>query len=168
MQRRLKRPSRRKVDSGMHRSSGDADFTGAPVIRDSLVGASPFTQHSQELRIAGRNPDLLGTLINLIEPLLTPVIGERQAAYVSLRQRTQNYAAFGQIEHFFLPHWAVLAGLRVGVEEKSGRAISAPEGELIGLITRDSQGNPTVGAHDTPLSREESEFSPKAGLKWAP
>lgn len=209
----------------------DADFTGAPVIRDSLVGASPFTQRSQELRIAGRNADLfgwghgvdfvaglywyesslrandlfeledlgaalgyllaaqagqqggsagglgglavrlgtpLGTLINLIEPLLTPAIGERQAAYVSLRQRTQNYAAFGQVEHFFLPHWAVLAGMRVGIEDKSGRATSAPEGQLIGLITRDSEGNPTVVAHDTPLSREESEFSPKAGLKWAP
>ncbi|MEQ1437801.1 TonB-dependent receptor [Fontimonas sp. SYSU GA230001] len=38
----------------------DADFSGAPVIRDSLIGSSPYMQRSQEIRVAGHHGSLLG------------------------------------------------------------------------------------------------------------
>ena len=101
----------------------------------------------------------IGRLVDLLNPVLNPVLGGDQAAYVTLAQKTSTQAIFGQMEYFVLDDWALIAGARVGREHKQGHFTSTAEGFLIPLIADQND-------HDTRLSRTETEFSPKLGLKW--
>ncbi|NGY04470.1 TonB-dependent receptor [Solimonas terrae] len=103
----------------------------------------------------------VGRLVDIAAPLLTPVIGQRQAATVTLDQETSTAALFGQMEYFFVDDWAVILGARVGHEHKKGHFTSQAEGLFIPLIA-DQQD------HDSYRNRSENEFSPKAGFKWQP
>ncbi|WP_154654795.1 TonB-dependent receptor [Solimonas variicoloris] len=103
----------------------------------------------------------VGHLADLLEPALRPVIGARQAATVTLDQRTSTAALFGQMEYFVIDHWALILGGRIGREHKEGHFTSTAEGALIPLVA-DQQD------HDSRRNRSENEFSPKAGLKWQP
>ncbi|MFT4047056.1 MAG: TonB-dependent receptor plug domain-containing protein [Solimonas sp.] len=78
---------------------------GNAVLR---IGGVPLTQ----LAIP------VGQLADLLEPALAPVIGERQAATVTLDQRTSTAALFGQMEYFIIERWALILGGRVGYEHK--------------------------------------------------
>lgn len=103
----------------------------------------------------------IGRLVDVVAPLLSPAIGQRQAATVTLDQQTSTAALFGQMEYFFIDDWAVILGARIGEEHKKGHFTSAAEGRFIPLIA-DQQD------HDSRRNRSESEFSPKLGLKWQP
>jgi len=206
-----------------HQRDIDADFSAAPVIRDSLLKPSPFTQISQEFRFAGQHPSFFGwgyglqfvigayayesrltasdvfqledlgaafayltaaqagqadglppglaggiagqlagplsTLLQLLAPANIPVIGGDQTAQVLLDQRSRALALFGQLEQRFTEDWAFIAGLRLGQERKTGFAQSRSDSLLIKQIAGQSD-------HDSSLSRNESEVSPKLGLKW--
>lgn len=110
-------------------------------------------------RIAGRLGATVDQLLALLAPS-NPLAGP-QNAQVKLSQRTRNYAAFGQFEQFFLPHWAIIGGLRYGKENRSGEASSLATGPLVPLIAGQQD-------FDQKLERTESDLSPKAGLKWQP
>jgi outer membrane receptor protein involved in Fe transport len=107
------------------------------------------------------NGGTLTELIDAIEPLLGPAIGQEQSALVKLTQHTSTNAAFGQAEWRVWRDVWFIGGVRVGHENKKGRASSQTDSRIIPLIA--GQNN-----HDTPLHRSEREVSPKAGLKWQP
>lgn len=104
----------------------------------------------------------LGQLITQLSPLTNTLLGEQSAA-VGLDQKTQSYAYFGQVEHYFLQHWAIFGGLRFGYEKKTGDAYSRSNSPLIPIITAGAQAD-----HESHLSRSEWDLSPKAGFKWEP
>ena len=85
----------------------------------------------------------------------------QQFAHVWLHQQQPAYAVFGQFEHFFLEHWALIGGLRYGIEGKRGDAHARHQGNLIPSLANEQD-------HDTYVSRREHDLSPKAGLKWEP
>ncbi|HET8883520.1 MAG TPA: TonB-dependent receptor, partial [Solimonas sp.] len=103
----------------------------------------------------------IGRLVDVVAPLLSPVIGQRQAATVTLNQETSTEALFGQMEYFFVDDWAVILGARIGREHKRGHFTSQAEGQFIPLIADQKD-------HDSRRNRSENEFSPKAGFKWQP
>ncbi|WP_028081563.1 TonB-dependent receptor [Solimonas soli] len=103
----------------------------------------------------------VGRLADLLEPALRPVIGERQAATVTLDQRTSTAALFGQIEYFIIERWALILGGRVGYEHKQGQFSSQAEGALIPLVADQNDFSES-------RNHSENEFSPKAGIKWQP
>lgn len=106
-----------------------------------------------------------GLLINTVNPL-APVItiagqqllGE-QSARVSLDQLSRTYAGFGQFEHAFTDQWGLIGGVRVALETKDGDAHSHATGQLVPLIAHQQD-------HDTVVSRQEVDVSPKIGVKW--
>ena len=103
-----------------------------------------------------------GQLLSDPLAIVTALAGlDEQSAFVSLAQRSRSYAVFGQFEHFFLPQWALIGGLRFGNETKNALASSASDSQLIKAIT-------TQENHDTRRSIRERDLSPKAGLKWEP
>ena len=111
---------------------------------------------------------LLNTIGKLIgQPLIPP-----QYAISGLDQRTKDYAAFGQGEWYFVDHWSLIAGLRYAKEDRKGQphSYSAPIvnpviPSLIYLIA-DQRNFDDSGANA--LHRTETDFSPKAGLKYQP
>src|SRR3546814_313689 len=66
----------------------------------------------------------IGRLVDVVAPLLSPVIGQRQAATVTLDQQTSTAALFGQMEYFFVDDWAAILGARIGQEHKKGHFTS--------------------------------------------
>ena len=138
----------------------------------------------------------VGDLISLINALNVPGVNLDQAARVRLNQRDKAYAVFGQFEHFFLPEWAVIGGLRFGIEKKDGLASSQSNGlPVVSTLpaplqqTLNTLTNPVISQvtgkpascgislisliadqcnHTTPISTEERDFSPKLGVKWSP
>jgi iron complex outermembrane receptor protein len=131
----------------------------------------------------------VGDLIALVNGLNVPGVNLDQAARVNLNQRDKAYAVFGQFEHFFLPQWAVIGGLRFGIEKKDGLASSQSNGlPVIGtlpstpanIVISQVTGKPvSCGVslisliadqcnHVTPIATEERDFSPKLGVKWSP
>ncbi len=111
--------------------------------------------------IAGALGPGLSELLTLLNPVTSPLIGETQSASVTLDQTVQSIAYFGQFEHLIFEDWAIIGGLRYGVERKKARATSTAQGVLVPLIADQSD-------HDTRLSRIEHDLSPKAGFKWIP
>ena len=108
--------------------------------------------------LGGQTGDTLGNVLQAV----TTLAGQAdQSAVVQLDQHGRSYAFFGQFEHFFLRHWALIGGLRYGEEKKEARATSHSDSQLIKQIA--SQVD-----HDTPLHRVERDLSPKAGFKWEP
>ncbi len=103
----------------------------------------------------------LGELLDLLNPVTGPLIGQEQSARVMLDQQSRNYALFGQAEHYISSEWALIGGLRFDVERKRGDLSSEAQGLLVPLIA-DQQD------HDTHFERIEHQLSPKAGLKWSP
>jgi outer membrane receptor protein involved in Fe transport len=87
-----------------------------------------------------------------------PVVGP-QFIHSGLSQRTKDYAAFGQGEWYFTRRWSLLAGLRFAREERIGEPHSFSSSALIQAIA--GQEN-----FDKKLQRVETDFSPKAGLKY--
>ena len=111
--------------------------------------------------IGGQLTGPLSRLLALLNPVTGPVIGSPQSASVRLNQRTQNVAVFGQFEHYFLPQWALIGGLRYGYEAKNADASSQTDSLIIPLISSQQDFSRHV-------ARSESDLSPKAGLKWQP
>lgn len=111
--------------------------------------------------LAGAIGPGFSTLLPLLDPATSPFIGKTQSASVTLDQSAQQFAYFGQFEHLFLKHWALVGGLRYGVERKDARASSTAQGALVPLIADQED-------HETQLSRIEHDLSPKAGFKWIP
>lgn len=114
-------------------------------------------------RLFGALAPSLGSLINALNPLLSPVIGQQVSAAVGLDQHTQSVAYFGQFEHKVLPDLSIIGGLRFGYEYKSAHAYSHTNSPLIPLITGGAQQD-----HDTQVSQGDWDLSPKAGLKYQP
>ncbi len=111
--------------------------------------------------VLGGTAEPITTLAELLAPLLDPTLGPEQSAIVTLRQRTDANAAYGQAEWIVWGDVALIGGLRVGEEEKTGRATSFSSSRVLPLFA--DQEN-----HNTKLRRYEREVSPKAGLKWQP
>ncbi len=130
-------------------SAAQADANGVP---GNAIG-----------RLTGGAGVPLGSLLDALSPLAAPLLGDDQSAAVGLDQKTGSVAAFGQVEDFFLEHWAVFGGLRFGYEHKTGDAYSRSDSPLIPLITGGAQRD-----HESHVARSEFDLSPKAGLKWQP
>jgi outer membrane receptor protein involved in Fe transport len=110
---------------------------------------------------AGAPGVTVGDLINAIaQPLLGP-----QQAVSGVALRTKDYAAFGNVEWYFTERWALLLGLRYGKENRRGEPHSYSSSALIQAIA-DQQNFDDTGSNA--LHRTESDFSPKAGLKYQP
>ena len=104
-------------------------------------------------------------LLNTINTVLgQPLIGT-QNAISGLDQRTKDYAAFGQGEWYFLEHWSLIAGLRYAKEDRKGQPHSYSDSVIIKAIA-DQSNFDDAGANA--LHRTETDFSPKAGLKFQP
>jgi len=104
-------------------------------------------------------------LLNTINKVLgQPLIGS-QSAISGLDQRTKDYAAFGQGEWYFLEHWSLIAGLRYAKEDRKGQPHSYSDSVIIKAIA-DQSNFDDAGANA--LHRTETDFSPKAGLKFQP
>lgn len=110
----------------------------------------------------GNAVDLLLNTINKVigQPLIPP-----QYAISGLDQRTKDYAAFGQGEWYFLDHWSLIAGLRYAKENRKGQPHSFSASPIIKAIADQTDFNDS-GANA--LHRTETDFSPKAGLKFQP
>ena len=109
-------------------------------------------------------PGVGGTTADVISALVPAVdlIGQgEQMVLTRLDQTGRTMAAFGQFEHFFYPEWAVIAGLRIGREEKTGVFDTDVIGDFVGVIAN-------AETFDRTIERSEDEFSPKLGLKWEP
>jgi iron complex outermembrane receptor protein len=129
----------------------------------AYLGAAQSGQSSSDASagtLFGGIAPTLSQLVTLLNPLLDPTLGATQSAITTLDQKTRSYAVFGQMETFVTPHWALITGLRVGREHKSGLSTSLAQGSLIPLIADQKD-------HVSPLVRNESELSPKLGVKWA-
>ncbi|MBR9814631.1 TonB-dependent receptor, partial [bacterium] len=100
-------------------------------------------------------------VINQIVPLLEAAGQAEQAVLTRLDQQSDTMAIFGQLEHFFYPKWAVIAGLRLGRETKRGSFDTDVIGQFVPVIAN-------AETFTTVIEREEDEFSPKLGLKWEP
>ena len=104
-------------------------------------------------------------LLNTINTVLgQPLIGT-QNAISGLDQRTKDYAAFGQGEWYFVDHWSLIAGLRYAKENRKGQPHSFSDSLIIKAIA-DQTNFDYAGA--AALHRTETDFSPKAGLKYQP
>lgn len=99
--------------------------------------------------------------INQLVPLLQAAGQAEQAVITRLDQQSDTVAVFGQLEHFFYPKWAVIAGLRLGRETKRGAFDTDVIGQFVPVIA-DAETFTAL------IEREEDEFSPKLGLKWEP
>ena len=132
--------------------AANAGGAGGQLLPGSTVGG-----------IAGQLSGPIDTLLTLLDPVISPVIGDKQQANTVLDQRGDDWAWYAQTEQYFLPHWALIAGLRFGWERKQGYASSQSEGLLIG---------PASGGEVQPfaqtLHRFEQDVSPKIGFKWTP
>ena len=105
--------------------------------------------------------DVLNTLQGITG---RPVLGP-QSAVSGLDQRTKDYAAFGQGEWYFVDHWSLIAGLRYAKENRKGQPHSFSDSLIIKAIA-DQSNFDYAGA--AALHRTETDFSPKAGLKYQP
>jgi outer membrane receptor protein involved in Fe transport len=103
----------------------------------------------------------LGDILDLLNPLTSPILGQEQSANVMLRQRANDYALFGQAEHLITKNLALIGGLRFDIESKEGDLSSHANGELIPIIAQQED-------HQTHIKRREHQLSPKGGLKWEP
>ncbi len=108
----------------------------------------------------GATAPAISLLLGPDSPLLDATLGPQQAI-TTLDQRTRSYAWFGQMENFVTETWAVIAGLRVGREHKTGLLTSLSDSQIVKAIAGQSD-------HNSAVDRRESEFSPKLGLKWVP
>ena len=73
----------------------------------------------------------LGTILSLI-----PGWGPgSQSTTMHLNQTADDYSFYGQFEEFFLPHWAVIGSVRIGLEHKTGSASRMAQGALVSLIS---------------------------------
>lgn len=73
----------------------------------------------------------LGTILSLI-----PGWGPgSQSATMHLNQTADDYTFYGQFEEFFLPYWAVIGSMRIGLEHKTGSASRMAQGALVSLIS---------------------------------
>ncbi|MBX6421104.1 MAG: TonB-dependent receptor [Nevskia sp.] len=111
--------------------------------------------------IAGDLGGVLSQTFNLIQQVLGQPLIPQQSAQSGLMQRTKDYAAFGQGEWFFTRHWALIGGLRYAKENRKGEPHSFSSSQLIKAIA----GQQDFDLH---LQRTETDFSPKAGIKYQP
>lgn len=165
-------------EAAAYEGAANGDSIPAP-LRDVIYRASP----------------LLGDTLAAAQAL---GIHTGQAAMVRLNQTDKAYAVFGQFEHMFLPEWSLIGGARYGFEKKNGLASSESNGlPVISQLPQPLQdallqnaastavisqitGKPaSCGVsiisliadqcnHVTPITINESDFSPKLGVKWTP
>ena len=83
-----------------------------------------------------------------------------QSARVKLNQMSRTYSFFNQSEYAITDQWGLIGGFRFALETKDGDAHSKATGPLVPLIAHQKD-------HDTNVSREEKDISPKLGVKWA-
>ncbi|MES2683073.1 MAG: TonB-dependent receptor [Pseudomonadota bacterium] len=138
---------------------------------ESLAGAAAYCTASRPEGPPNCNENIppglggIGTTVALplaqVLPLLDPTTANNQSVRTRLKQNEQTLAGFGQFEYSFLPKWAVIGGLRYGAFNKQGLASAEVSSPIIGFIA-------AAEPHETPLSRVEGDYSPKAGLKFSP
>lgn len=100
----------------------------------------------------------ISSVINLTNALIPG--SSEQSARVRLNQLSRTYSFFNQSEYSITDQWGLIAGFRLALESKDGDAHSKATGPLVPLIADQKD-------HDTVVSREEKDVSPKFGLKWA-
>jgi outer membrane receptor protein involved in Fe transport len=110
---------------------------------------------------AGRIGDSVDALLDALKKLTGHSVVQPQSIQSGLLQRTQDFAAFGQGEWYFMEKWSLLAGLRFAKEDRNGEPHSYSSSTIIQKIA--GQQN-----FDEKLHRVETDFSPKAGIKWQP
>lgn len=138
---------------------------------ESLDGALAYCTASDQGGPSNCNPIIpagaggLGTTVAMtlrdVLPLLDATGINNQNVQTRLTQNEQTIAGFGQFEYNFLPKWAVIGGLRYGAFRKDGLAAATVSSPIIGFIANAED-------HQTPLSRQEGDYSPKGGLKFSP
>jgi len=84
-----------------------------------------------------------------------------QSAQSGLSQRTRDYAYFGQFEWLMVRDVFLIGGLRYGYEARHADAFSMSTSEIIKAVANQMD-------FSEQLHRSETDFSPKAGLKWQP
>ena len=109
--------------------------------------------------LAGQLGPALSELADLLDPALSPLLGDEQAALTGLDQHGDELAFFSHAEWTFADGLTAIGGLRIGRERKQAFAFSRAIGPLVPAIA-DQQD------HETRLSRSESDVSPKLGLRW--
>ena len=100
-------------------------------------------------------------VINQLVPLVAAAGQDEQAVLTRLDQSGDTVAIFGQLEYYFYPRWAAIAGLRLGRETKRGAFDTDVIGQFVPVIAN-------AETFTALIEREEDEFSPKLGLKWEP
>lgn len=140
-------------------------FVNDKVVLEDVGAAAGYIAAA---RLGGATGDsggpvgnLLGRLLSLLGDLSPDTLpGTSETAYLTLDQSTLSYAAFGQITSWLTDDFAVILGLRVGREEKEGHFVSDSDGAIfLPAVTGQSD-------HDSYREREESEASPKVGVKY--
>ncbi|MGJ8670173.1 MAG: TonB-dependent receptor [Oceanococcus sp.] len=122
------------------------DFALTPAGAEAL-GAPSFP--------GGSNP--LGLILNAIA-IPGPDFNDGVTNY--FLQDTVSYALFGQATWFLNQQWAAIIGLRLGSEEKDALIRVAPYGPgFTGAILE-------ADDFESPLARDESEVSPKLGMRY--
>jgi outer membrane receptor protein involved in Fe transport len=111
--------------------------------------------------LAGQLGSSIDQVLQSLDRLLGQPLIQPQSIVSGLSQRTKDYAAFGQGEWYFARHWSLLAGLRYAKEDRNGEPHSYSSSPIIQAIA--GQQN-----FDVKLHRVETDFSPKAGIKWQP
>jgi iron complex outermembrane recepter protein len=93
---------------------------------------------------------------------LLPYLGSdinNQTVHTGLAQHEDSLAGFGQFEYSLLENWALIGGLRYGIERKQG-LLSAEASSPVVMAIADSEN------HTTALDRSERDYSPKLGLRY--
>ncbi|HEU0197269.1 MAG TPA: TonB-dependent receptor [Nevskiaceae bacterium] len=128
---------------------------GLPVVGPIVTGIpvlGPFLNDTIN--------DVLSGAANGLGSVASGLLGP-QNAVSALHQVDSSYAVYGQAHWFVIPHWAVIAGLRVGLEHKSGTASSESSSQLIKSIA----GQDNFAQNISDLDRD---LSPKLGIQWSP
>ena len=138
---------------------------------ESLAGALAYCTASRPGGPPNCNENLpagiggLGTTVALplveILPLLDATTINNQNVQTRLAQTEQTFAGFGQFEYSFLPKWALIGGVRYGTLKKDGLLSAESSSPIISFIANSED-------HNSAVSRRESDYSPKGGLRFSP
>lgn len=108
-------------------------------------------------------PSLGGLSIDDVQALLVNEVGNNipLSAEVTLQEKAQSVALFGQFEHKLSDTLGWLFGFRYGRDRKGGFFTSKSDSILIKQIAGQED-------HETTVIRNEKDLSPKLGFTWQP
>lgn len=146
--------------------NGVSSSVCAPLLTTPLLPCLSLPVVGQLLQtLCGQHAGAPGVTVgDLINTLAQPLLGP-QTAISGLALRTKDYAAFGNAEWYFTHDWALLLGLRYGIENRRGEPHSFSNSRIIQAIAQQQNFDDT-GAKA--LHRTEVDFSPKVGIKYQP